>query len=824
MRAGSGELRPTRAPGHASPCAPGRAGTTTTAHMAQLSWQMAKNLNLLVPLDLDSGGSYDSCSEDSSEENASEEPELHTNRIQPQHDVSTSKQMPMDMDTSADAANAAAVAAATGPGGRAAVAVPPPRREKSKRVKRTEKQAGKKRKKEAEAERLKEQEATYADGETYAGEWCDGKKNGRGTYKWADGSMYEGDWVDNEMHGAGRETYANGPFKVTYEGEWVRGKRHGAGKMTWAGGSMYEGEWVDGKDNGTGRMTYANGQTAAGKMIKGKWKPEIVLIAGKPLAAAEANKGTLQNQKVFIGDSTIGPQGGKGLFVTHEIGKGEVISKFEGKVVEPGEDIECTSHVITLEQGNGGRQLNCYNICKHFTASSKLTTPVGCYPAGCNSYFPVTDRSQDGRSLYEVGLAAFVNSSLETEFEPNCRVEKLRFHGGEATGYCPQPFLIATRALIPGEEVLFDYAYPVVIEDASDPAGGEDDAPDDDSAATHKRDRDDAQGGAAAEAPAAAHGEEDEDDAPAQKLPKLAAPSPAPAPPTYNLAAQQRAAGAAAAAAPGGNGAPAAALASAPAPSAERGNDALFPRARRDNAAEAIRVGDHVLCCQNFRLDLGTLYVIAEVIRPGQLCWRGAQAIYYLKKARGAVYNDMSLLCRRREVVPVTVAQFASLQAVRTSADMRDLPKFPGARAAQALETAMGELRSSIKETDEAMAKVNDVPANIRIALHVRIVHELRSKAEKLRSVEARVKKVRNDVDAELNRARREAQRKELERFRAKWIGQAPRFRGGGGGPVPFIDFADVELLVQRVRIGACRAAVVADMEEALQHLMPPWW
>lgn len=204
--------------------------------------------------------------------------------------------------------------------------------------------------------------------------------------------------------------------------------------------------------------------------IKGKWKPEIVLIAGKPLAAAEANKGTLQNQKVFIGDSTIGPQVGKGLFVTHEIGKGEVISKFEGRVVGPGEDIEFMSHVITLEQANGGRQLDCYNICKHFTASSKLTTPVGCYPAGCNSYFPVTARCQDGRSLFEVGLAAFANSSLETDFEPNCRVERRRFHGGEATGYCPQPFLIATRALIPGEEVLFDYAYPVAIEAARDGA------------------------------------------------------------------------------------------------------------------------------------------------------------------------------------------------------------------------------------------------------------------------------------------------------------------------------------------------------------------
>ena len=251
-----------------------------------------------------------------------------------------------------------------------------------------------------------------------------------------------------------------------------------------------------------------------------KVKPEngsapIELMAGKPLEEAEANKGTLQNKKVFVGDSTVGPQAGKGLFVAQAIGKNEVISKFQGDVVEPDADLEFKSHVITLEQANGGRQLDCYSICKHFTASSKLTTPVGCYPARGNSYFPVTDRSQDGKSLYEVGLAAFANSSSETDFKPNCRVERTKYRGGEATGYLPQAFLIATRALRPGEEVLFEY--PVVIEAARDGAAGEDDAPEDDSdaaaaEATHKRGRDEAHGGAA-------------------KVPKLAAAAAAPAAP-----------------------------------------------------------------------------------------------------------------------------------------------------------------------------------------------------------------------------------------------------------------------------------------------------
>ena len=70
-----------------------------------------------------------------------------------------------------------------------------------------------------------------------------------------------------------------------------------------------------------------------------KVKPEngsapIELIAGKPLEEAEANKGTLRNKKVFVGDSTIGPQAGKGLFVAQAIGKNEWLARIPAPAKE----------------------------------------------------------------------------------------------------------------------------------------------------------------------------------------------------------------------------------------------------------------------------------------------------------------------------------------------------------------------------------------------------------------------------------------------------------------------------------------------------------
>ena len=71
-------------------------------------------------------------------------------------------------------------------------------------------------------------------------------------------------------------------------------------------------------------------------------------VPGDPLEQAYENSGTLSNKKVFIGDSQI-VLAGKGLFVAQDILKDEIITKFVGSVIGPGEDMLHPSHTITLE-------------------------------------------------------------------------------------------------------------------------------------------------------------------------------------------------------------------------------------------------------------------------------------------------------------------------------------------------------------------------------------------------------------------------------------------------------------------------------------------
>ena len=57
---------------------------------------------------------------------------------------------------------------------------------------------------------------TNAEGDTYTGEWKDGKYNGQGTYTYADGTVaFTGEWKDGKRHGQGTETFPNGD---TYTG------------------------------------------------------------------------------------------------------------------------------------------------------------------------------------------------------------------------------------------------------------------------------------------------------------------------------------------------------------------------------------------------------------------------------------------------------------------------------------------------------------------------------------------------------------------------------------------------------------------------------
>ncbi|KAL3681490.1 hypothetical protein R1sor_024446 [Riccia sorocarpa] len=89
--------------------------------------------------------------------------------------------------------------------------------------------------------------ATYPNGDTYQGNYENGKKNGQGKYTFARGA-----WFRGKKHGQGVYTYSNGD---RYQGEWVDDLRHGQGTYyfnesmssyigTWEAGHFIMGQWV----------------------------------------------------------------------------------------------------------------------------------------------------------------------------------------------------------------------------------------------------------------------------------------------------------------------------------------------------------------------------------------------------------------------------------------------------------------------------------------------------------------------------------------------------------------------------------------------------
>ena len=70
------------------------------------------------------------------------------------------------------------------------------------------------------------------------------KKNGQGTYTFANGDTYAGEWSGDEKNGQGTYTFANGD---KYVGDWKSGKRNGQGTFIWPDGEKYVGEWKDNK-------------------------------------------------------------------------------------------------------------------------------------------------------------------------------------------------------------------------------------------------------------------------------------------------------------------------------------------------------------------------------------------------------------------------------------------------------------------------------------------------------------------------------------------------------------------------------------------------
>ena len=118
----------------------------------------------------------------------------------------------------------------------------------------------------------------WDNGDTYQGEWKNGKTHGQGTLVWANGDTYEGEWENGAIHGQGTYVWANGD---TYEGEWKNGEMYeegigciegncenGYGTVVWDDGNKYIGNFKDGSLHGEGELTFADN----GEIWLGKWK------------------------------------------------------------------------------------------------------------------------------------------------------------------------------------------------------------------------------------------------------------------------------------------------------------------------------------------------------------------------------------------------------------------------------------------------------------------------------------------------------------------------------------------------------------------------
>lgn len=60
-----------------------------------------------------------------------------------------------------------------------------------------------------------------------ANERGEGVRHGKGVYQYVDGQTYMGDWKDGRMHGYGKLYYQD--KKLRYEGEFYQGLFHGHG-------------------------------------------------------------------------------------------------------------------------------------------------------------------------------------------------------------------------------------------------------------------------------------------------------------------------------------------------------------------------------------------------------------------------------------------------------------------------------------------------------------------------------------------------------------------------------------------------------------------
>ena len=98
----------------------------------------------------------------------------------------------------------------------------------------------------------------------YEGDYLDGKREGKGIYKYNSGDKYEGEYKNDLKDGYGIYKYSNGDV---YEGNYKEGYFEGKGIYKYAEGDIYTGYYKKDLRDGQGTYIYSNGNKYEGLLI-----------------------------------------------------------------------------------------------------------------------------------------------------------------------------------------------------------------------------------------------------------------------------------------------------------------------------------------------------------------------------------------------------------------------------------------------------------------------------------------------------------------------------------------------------------------------------
>jgi hypothetical protein len=114
----------------------------------------------------------------------------------------------------------------------------------------------------------------YPNGDTFEGEFMNGKRTGRGTYYYSNGDVFTGQWLQNFRDGFGE---LNIKKKGVYRGTFQNSQKHGEGKMKYLNGDHYTGQWKYGRRHGKGVYCFRENQQklegvwSKGNVVEGRW-------------------------------------------------------------------------------------------------------------------------------------------------------------------------------------------------------------------------------------------------------------------------------------------------------------------------------------------------------------------------------------------------------------------------------------------------------------------------------------------------------------------------------------------------------------------------